>query len=97
MAELVRSERKVSEVCNLFTPVPQVLKNVRFKRGKPLDDKEVKNAIAEATARLGNAGRVIIRPSGTEPLIRVMAEGDDEGLVNKIVDELCGVISKAAA
>jgi phosphoglucosamine mutase len=97
LAESVRSEKKVSELLNLFAPVPQVLKNVRFKDGKPLDDKGVKDAIAEATARLGNAGRVIIRPSGTEPLIRVMAEGDDEGLVAKIVDELCGVISKAAA
>jgi phosphoglucosamine mutase len=97
MAELVRSGRKVSEICNLFTPVPQVLKNVRFKKGKPLDDAHVKDAIAEATSRLGNTGRVIIRPSGTEPLIRVMAEGDDESLVNKIVDDLCGVISQAAA
>jgi phosphoglucosamine mutase len=97
LAEKVRSEKKVSEVCNLFTPVPQVLKNVRFKQGKPLEDKDVKDAIAEATARLGNTGRVLIRPSGTEPLIRVMAEGDDESLVNNIVEELCGVISKAAA
>ncbi len=77
--------------------MPQVLKNVRFKEGKPLEDAQVKAAIAEATARLGNAGRLVIRPSGTEPLIRVMAEGDDVGLVRRIVDELCGVIAKAAA
>jgi phosphoglucosamine mutase len=57
----------------------------------------VKSAIADATARLGNSGRLVIRPSGTEPLIRVMAEGDDGSMVIKIVDELCGVIAKAAA
>jgi phosphoglucosamine mutase len=70
---------------------------VKFKSGKPLEDTQVKSAVAEAQARLGNSGRLVIRPSGTEPLIRVMAEGDDEGLVRSIVDELCGVISKAAA
>ena len=87
----------MSEVCKMFEPVPQVLKNVKFKSGKPLDDAEVKTAIADATSRLGNTGRLVIRPSGTEPLIRVMAEGDDARLVNAVVDELCGVISKAAA
>jgi phosphoglucosamine mutase len=84
-------------VCRMFDAVPQVLKNVKFKSGKPLDDKDVMRAIADAQARLGNSGRLVIRPSGTEPLIRVMAEGDDAKLVNALVDELCGVISKAAA
>jgi phosphoglucosamine mutase len=97
LAEVVRAGKPVSEVCNMFAPVPQVLKNVKFKSGQPLDDNQVKAAIADATARLGNSGRLVIRPSGTEPLIRVMAEGDDAGMVNAIVDELCGVISKAAA
>ena len=97
LAEVVRSAKPVSEVCNLFQPLPQILKNVKFKDGKPLDDNHVRKTIAEAEARLGNSGRLVIRPSGTEPLIRVMAEGDDEGLVRSIVDELCGVISKAAA
>jgi phosphoglucosamine mutase len=97
LAEVKRVGRPVSEVCKMFEPVPQVLKNVKFKSGKPLEDTNVKDAIAEATSRLGNSGRLVIRPSGTEPLIRVMAEGDDARLVNAIVDELCGVISKAAA
>jgi len=97
LAEVKRAGKPVSEVCKMFAPVPQVLKNVKFKSGKPLDDAQVKTAIAEATSRLGNTGRLVIRPSGTEPLIRVMAEGDDARLVNAVVDELCGVISKAAA
>ncbi len=97
LAEVKRAGKPVSEVCRMFDAVPQVLKNVKFKSGKPLDDKDVRRAIADATARLGNSGRLVIRPSGTEPLIRVMAEGDDAKLVNSLVDELCGVISKAAA
>ena len=80
----------------MFEPVPQVLKNVRYASGKPLELKPVKEAIAAAETRLGGSGRLVIRPSGTEPLIRVMAEGDDAGLVNSIVDELCSVIAKAA-
>jgi phosphoglucosamine mutase len=97
LAEVVRSGKPVSEVCNLFAAVPQVMKNVKFKSGRPLDDAQVKAALADATARLGNSGRLVVRPSGTEPLIRVMAEGDDETLVRRIVDDLCGVIAKAAA
>jgi phosphoglucosamine mutase len=97
LAEVKRREKPVSEVCALFTPLPQVLKNVKFKAGAPLQDARVKQSIAEAEALLGHGGRLVIRPSGTEPVIRVMAEGDDEGLVNKVVDELCGAIAKAAA
>jgi phosphoglucosamine mutase len=97
LAEVKRAGRPASEVCNLFTPLPQILKNVKFKSGRPLDDNQVLKSIADAERRLGNSGRLVIRPSGTEPLIRVMAEGDDESLVRSIVDELCGVISKAAA
>ena len=96
LAEVKRAGKPVSEVCKMFEPVPQVLKNVKFKSGKPLDDAQVKTAIADATSRLGNTGRLVIRPSGTEPLIRVMAEGDDGRLVTEIVDELCSVIAKAA-
>ena len=97
LAEVKRAGKPVSEVCKMFDAVPQVLKNVKFKSGKPLDDKDVMQAIADAQARLGKSGRLVIRPSGTEPLIRVMAEGDDAKLVNDLVDELCGVLSKAAA
>jgi phosphoglucosamine mutase len=80
----------------MFDPVPQVLKNVRYASGKPLELKPVKEAIAAAETLLKGSGRLVIRPSGTEPLIRVMAEGDDAGLVTSIVDELCSVIAKAA-
>ena len=97
LAEVKRRDRPVSEVCNLFQPLPQILKNVKFKAGKPLEDNQVMKLIADAEQRLGNSGRLVIRPSGTEPVIRVMAEGDDEGLVRNIVDELCGVIARAAA
>ena len=97
LAEVKRRGKPVSEVCSLFTPLPQVLKNVKFKAGAPLQDAHVKQSIADAEAMLGNGGRLVIRPSGTEPVIRVMAEGDDEGLVTRIVDELCGTIAKAAA
>ena len=97
LAEVKRQGKPVSEVCNLFTPLPQILQNVKFKGGKPLEDNAVKSAIKDAESMLGNSGRLVIRPSGTEPLIRVMAEGQDEGVLRKIVDELCGVISKAAA
>jgi phosphoglucosamine mutase len=97
LAEVVRRGRPVSEVLNQFTALPQVLKNVKFKSGKPLEDKQVQQAIADAEAMLGNRGRLVIRPSGTEPVIRVMAEGDDAPLVNRVVDDLCGVIAKAAA
>ena len=96
LAEVVRLGKPVSEVCNMFAPYPQILKNVKFSGGKPLEDAQVKSAIKDAETMLGNSGRLVIRPSGTEPLIRVMAEGQDESMVRKIVDDLCGVISKSA-
>jgi len=97
LAEVVRTGRPVSEVCRMFEPVPQVLKNVRYASGKPLELKPVKEAIADAEMRLGGSGRLVIRPSGTEPLIRVMAEGENSHTVETIVDELCDVIARAAA
>lgn len=97
LAEVARQGKPVSEVCNLFEPVPQILKNVKFKSGNPLADGTVKDAIRDAEARLSGSGRLVIRPSGTEPLIRVMAEGDDRKMVSSIVDELCGLIAKVAA
>jgi phosphoglucosamine mutase len=83
-----------SEVCRRFEPVPQVLKNVRHSGGNPLDDAHVKAAIADAESTLGNAARLVIRPSGTEPLIRVMAEGDDRTQIETVVDQLINVISR---
>lgn len=93
LACVQRMGRPVSEVCRRFEPVPQVLKNVRYSGGKPLEDKHVKDAIAEAESRLGKSGRLVIRPSGTEPLIRVMAEGDDRTAVEQVVDDVVSVIS----
>ena len=92
LACVKRSGRTVSEICNRFEPVPQVLKNVRVKTGQPLEDATVRKAIADAENELAKNGRLLIRPSGTEPLIRVMAEGDDRAQVERIVDELIGVI-----
>jgi phosphoglucosamine mutase len=94
LACIKRQNRPVSELSRKFEPVPQLLKNVRFSGGKPLEEATVKAAIEDARNRLGGAGRLVIRPSGTEPLIRVMAEGDDQQLVETIVNELVEVISE---
>jgi phosphoglucosamine mutase len=94
---VVKQEGKpVSEVCHRFDPVPQLLQNVRFQRGKPLEDKSVRELIADAEARLGKTGRLIIRESGTEPVIRVMGEGDDAKLVSQVVNEIATAIGKVA-
>ena len=94
---VVKAEgRPVSEVCHKFEPVPQLLQNVRFQRGKPLEDKHIKQLIAASEARLGQNGRLVIRESGTEPLIRVMGEGDDAGLVNEVVSEIVTAIAQVA-
>ena len=92
-----KTGKPVSEVCRRFEPVPQILKNVRFSGGKPLETASVKSAIADAEARLTGCGRVVIRPSGTEPLIRVMAEGDDHRLVEQVVDDIVGALKQVAA
>jgi phosphoglucosamine mutase len=90
-------EKPVSEVCNKFEPVPQLLKNVRFNNGNPLENGQVVEAIEDGRSMLGEAGRLVIRPSGTEPLIRVMAECDDEKLVHEVVDGIVDTLRKAAA
>jgi phosphoglucosamine mutase len=92
LACVKRQGKSVSVVCNRFEPVPQVLKNVRVSTGVSLENATVRQAIADAEAELAKNGRLLIRPSGTEPLIRVMAEGDDRAQVERIVDELIGVI-----
>lgn len=98
LAILKNDGRPASQVLNLFTPLPQVLRNVRFQPGvKPLDSQQVKDAVAHAEKSLANDGRLLVRASGTEPVIRVMAEGDDEALVNSVVGDLCAAIEKAAA
>ncbi|MDQ0838875.1 phosphoglucosamine mutase [Sphingomonas faeni] len=97
LAEVKRSGAPASEVLHRFEPLPQLLKNVRFAGGKPLDDDAVKAVIADAEAELAGTGRLVIRPSGTEPVIRVMAEGDDPGQVERVVDRICDAVRKAAA
>jgi phosphoglucosamine mutase len=92
LARVKRLGIPVSEVCRRFEPVPQLLRNVRFSGGKPLEDIIVRQAIESAEAELQGKGRLVIRPSGTEPLIRVMAEGDDRTQIERIVGDLCGVI-----
>jgi len=97
LAALVSSGKPASQTLHLFDPVPQLLKNVRFAGGKPLEAESVKAVIAEAEARLAGRGRLVIRPSGTEPVIRVMAEGDDADEVADVVDAICDAVRKAAA
>ena len=97
LAVVVSTGKPVSEVCSRFQPLPQLLKNVRYAGGKPLDDSRVQKAIEGGKAKLGETGRLVIRPSGTEPVIRVMAEGDDEKLVNSVVGDICEAVRQAAA
>ncbi len=92
-----RQGRSVSEVCRRFEPLPQLLRNVRYKSGKPMESPIVLKAIDAATARLNGSGRLLVRPSGTEPVIRVMAEGDDMLAVEQVVDEIVGALTEAAA
>ena len=96
LALMVDTDRPMSEVCDRFELMPQVLKNVRYGGRSPLEDEEVQRAVASCQKALGARGRLVIRPSGTEPLIRVMGEGENEDEVVNIVDELAGVIERAA-
>jgi phosphoglucosamine mutase len=96
LSELVRTGTRMSDLARQFDPVPQKLENVRFAAGKPLESEAVKAAIAEGAARLNGCGRVLVRASGTERLIRVMAEGDDEKLVGQVVGQIAGAVRAAA-
>ena len=93
LAALVDEQKPASELLNQFEPVPQLLKNVRFNGGEPLEREAVKQRIAAAEASLKGRGRLVIRKSGTEPLIRVMAEGDDPEMVERLVDEICDAVA----
>jgi len=97
LSALVQSGKRASELLHLFDPVPQLLRNVRFAGGKPLEADGVKAAIADAEASLNGKGRLVIRPSGTEPVIRVMAEGDNADEVEAAVASICHAVEKAAA
>ena len=92
-----RHDKRVSEVCHRFEALPQVMKNVRYKNGKPLQNAAVVSAIASAEKKLGQGGRLIVRPSGTEPVIRVMGEGDDKILVEAAVDDVVDALTEVAA
>ena len=96
LGSIVETGRRASEVCRLFTPVPQLIRSVRFGDGQPLESSAVQRTIAAGETRLGTAGRLVIRKSGTEPVIRVMAEGEDEALVAAVIDEIHQAILKAS-
>jgi phosphoglucosamine mutase len=97
LAVVKTQDKPVSQVCGRFEPLPQVLKNVRYKSGKPLENGNVRSAIKDGEERLNGHGRLVIRPSGTEPVIRVMAEGDDQALVEEVVDGIIDALGSAAA
>jgi phosphoglucosamine mutase len=97
LAELVRSNKRMSALARQFEPVPQKMENVRFSKGKPLEHDSVLTAIADAETRLNGSGRILVRASGTEPLIRIMAEGDDERLVGQLVRDIAGAVRAAVS
>ena len=97
LAVLAQEGKPASEAAHLYNPLPQILENVRFKKGSPLDDAKVKSCIEDANAKLGATGRILVRKSGTEPLIRVMAEGEDEKLVRAVVRQIASAIEEVAA
>jgi phosphoglucosamine mutase len=97
LAVLKESDKPMSALARQFEPAPQKLENVRFAGGKPLETDQVQAVIKDAEARLNGSGRIVVRASGTEPLIRIMAEGDDEKLVSQVVREIAGAVKKAAA
>ncbi|MCF8495963.1 MAG: phosphoglucosamine mutase [Alphaproteobacteria bacterium] len=97
LALIRESGQPASAVLNVFAPLPQILRNVRFEGGRPLEDDQVKAAIRKAEDALSGDGRLLVRPSGTEAVIRVMAEGGDSALIERVVDELCGTISHTMA
>jgi phosphoglucosamine mutase len=92
LAAIVETGRRASEVCRVFEPMPQVLRNVRVGKRKPLESRPVRQAITAGEARLGTGGRLVIRNSGTEPVVRVMAQGDDAALLASVVDDICEAI-----
>ena len=97
LAVVKKHGRPVSEACYRFEPLPQVMKNVRYAAGKPLEDAKVKMAIEDAVQRLDGHGRLVIRASGTEPVIRVMAEGENAPFIEEVVDGIVAALTKAAA
>ncbi len=95
LAVIAQEDKPASKAAHLFEPLPQVLRNVRFRKGSPLEDAHVKSTIEAGNARLNGSGRILVRKSGTEPVIRVMAEGDDEQLIHAIVHDIAAAIEEA--
>jgi phosphoglucosamine mutase len=94
LAVVKKRDKPVSEVCHRFEPLPQILRNVRYRGGKPLEHATVRSAIADGENRLNGHGRLVVRPSGTEPVIRVMGEGDDKAMVEEIVDGIVDALTE---
>jgi phosphoglucosamine mutase len=92
LSVMIQTGQPMSALGRQFEPVPQLLENVRFAGGKPLEHKTVKEAIADGESQLNGSGRIVVRPSGTEPLIRIMAEGDDPALVKKVVKSIVSAV-----
>ena len=97
LAAIAKEGKPASQACHLFEPLPQILHNVRFRKGAPLEDAAVKSRIEECRKKLDGSGRILVRKSGTEPVIRIMAEGDDEKVIQAIVNEIASAIEEAAA
>jgi phosphoglucosamine mutase len=97
LAVIAQEGKTASQAAHLFEPLPQVMQNVRFRKGAPLEDARVKSCIEDCRSRLNGAGRILVRKSGTEPVIRVMAEGDDEKLIQSVVHDIAAAIEEAAA
>jgi len=97
LAVVKKHGKPVSEVCHRFEPLPQVMKNVRYRKGAPLEDAHVKSVIQAAVERLDGHGRLIVRASGTEPVIRVMGEGENQPFIEEIVDGIVDALTQAAA
>ena len=97
LAVLAEERRPASEAAHIFEPAPQILENVRLKRGEPLSDAKVKSRIKDCEARLNGHGRLLVRKSGTEPVIRIMGEGEDEKLIRQVVREIAEIIQEASA
>ncbi len=96
LAVVAEQDRPVSEICHRFDPVPQISENVRYANGNPLGESLVKKAVAEGKARLKKNGRLVIRASGTEPVIRIMAEGDDPALLSAVVKDIAAAVRDVA-
>jgi phosphoglucosamine mutase len=96
LAAAIGADKPVSEICRLFDPVPQILENVRVERGAPLEDEAVKSVIQAAHKSLGNRGRLVVRKSGTEPIVRIMAEGDEAGMLREVIDSIADAVRRSA-